>query len=254
MLDLARLDHVNYSFLPAGDAPVLWHVRRVEWREELSQPYELVVELITDGEQIPVEDLIGTSAELVMERMGLVHAAFGIIHRLEELGGDSSHQFVRVYLVPALQLLDQRVDTRVFQGQTVPEIVEAVLGDGLAEYDREVDVASGLVQTYEARDYCVQFRESDLDFCARLLGEEGIAYYFEADEDKGCEKLILVDNNDAYLDTTLLVGDEIPIITDRVDEAGTESLQGLELTLSQCQTKVATRAYNFKAPAALDGG
>ncbi|NVB42051.1 type VI secretion system tip protein VgrG [Pseudenhygromyxa sp. WMMC2535] len=254
MLDLARLDHVNYSFFLAGDAPVLWHVRRVEWREELSQPYELVVDLITDGELIPVQDLLGGGAELVMERMGLVHAAFGIIHRLEELGGDGVHHFVRVYLVPALQLLDQRVDTRVFQGQTVPEIVEAVLGEALAEYEREIDVASGLSQTYEARDYCVQFRESDFDFCARLLEEEGIAYYFEADEDKGCEKLILVDNNEAYVDTPILVGGEIPIITDRVDEAGTESLQGLELTLSQRQTKVATRAYNFKAPSALDEG
>ena len=33
--------------------------------------------------------------------------------------------------------------------------------------------------TYQPRDYCVQYRESDFTFASRLMEEEGIYYYFK---------------------------------------------------------------------------
>ena len=63
---------------------------------------------------------------------------------------------------------------RIFQQLSVPEIVEQVfrrLG-----YD---DFELRLVGTYPKRDYCVQYRETHLDFVSRLLEDEGIYYFFE---------------------------------------------------------------------------
>ena len=33
--------------------------------------------------------------------------------------------------------------------------------------------------TFEQRNYCVQYKERDFDFAARLMEEEGIYYFFE---------------------------------------------------------------------------
>src|SRR5690606_23221512 len=100
-------------------------------------------------------------------------------------------------------------------------------------------------------DCCVQFRESDLDFCCRLLEEEGIAYLFESDDDKGCERLVLADNNEAYAAVNLS-SDEVPIIVDRAELAELESLQSFELTRNERSNKVTTRGFNWKQPTAID--
>src|SRR5262249_51351127 len=41
---------------------------------------------------------------------------------------------------------------------------------------------TALSGSYPSREYCVQYRESDLDFISRLLEEEGIFYFFEAEQ------------------------------------------------------------------------
>ena len=46
------------------------------------------------------------------------------------------------------------------------------------------DVKMSVTGTHPPRDYCVQYRESDLDFISRLLEEEGIFYFFEHTKDK----------------------------------------------------------------------
>jgi type VI secretion system secreted protein VgrG len=40
------------------------------------------------------------------------------------------------------------------------------------------DLKQSLSGSYPARDYCVQYRESDFDFISRLMEQEGIYYYF----------------------------------------------------------------------------
>ena len=40
------------------------------------------------------------------------------------------------------------------------------------------DFEDKLTKSYRVRDYCVQYRETDLNFLQRLLEEEGIYYYF----------------------------------------------------------------------------
>jgi type VI secretion system secreted protein VgrG len=52
-----------------------------------------------------------------------------------------------------------------------------------------LDVSWETQGTFEPRDYCVQYRESDFDFASRLMEEEGIFYFFEHDEKK--HKMVL---------------------------------------------------------------
>src|SRR5262249_48035079 len=65
------------------------------------------------------------------------------------------------------------------------------------------DYRFALSGSYAPREYCVQYRESDLDFVTRLLEEEGIFYFFEhqpgkhtlvaADSPRACQPCPMLD-------------------------------------------------------------
>src|SRR5262249_37196002 len=77
-------------------------------------------------------------------------------------------------LVPQFWLLTKNVQSRIFQQKSVPDILKDVLKD--------LDVSFQIQGTFEPRDYCVQYRESDFDFASRLMEEEGIYYFFKHSE------------------------------------------------------------------------
>ncbi len=252
-LEGPRLDLVGHAFSVLDGPDPQWHVRRFYWVEALSQPYELTVDLLTEDLSTDTDALLGCSAELTLERGELLHVAYGVIHRVDYIGITGGKLMVRVYVVPAFRLLGQQVNTRIFQGQTVPEILTDVLEPSLGLYGREVELSAKLKGRYERRDCCVQFRESDLDFCCRLMEQEGIAYYFEPHDESHCERLVLIDNNDDYGEVTLLLDDEVPIITDRPEEADRESLRFFDLSQAEQVNRVVTRGFNWKIPGNDEG-
>src|SRR5690606_39078142 len=101
---------------------------------------------------------------------------------------------VRVEVVPALHLLGQRIDTRLWQDMSVADVVQEVLEAAFADYERTLTV--NLTASYEPREYIVQYHESDLDFVSRLLEDEGITYWFDHDSGDGKEVMVLEDSND----------------------------------------------------------
>ena len=46
-----------------------------------------------------------------------------------------------------------------------------------------LDVSFEIQATFQPRDYCVQYRETDFNFASRLMEEEGIYYFFKHTED-----------------------------------------------------------------------
>ena len=72
------------------------------------------------------------------------------------------------------------------------QIVESVFAEhaGIAKYEFK------LSSSYRTRDYTVQYRETDFNFIARLLEDEGIYWYFE--HSAGQHKLVLVDSMAAH--------------------------------------------------------
>ncbi|WP_282344973.1 contractile injection system protein, VgrG/Pvc8 family, partial [Pseudomonas sp. PS02288] len=77
---------------------------------------------------------------------------------------------------PQLAYLAYRINQRIFQHLSVPQIVAQVLEEHgiLAGAYR-----FGLSASYPERLYCTQYDESDLHFVQRLCEEEGIHYHFE---------------------------------------------------------------------------
>jgi len=100
----------------------------------------------------------------------------GHINRFSQGGRDQEFIRYSAEMVPQLWFLTKRTQSRIFQHITVPNILKKVL-EGL-KVDFEIQ------GTFEQRDYCVQYRESDFDFAARLTEEEGIYWYFKHGENE----------------------------------------------------------------------
>ena len=96
-------------------------------------------------------------------------------------GGETPVVFTSYYatLVPWFWVLTRSNDCRIFQNQSVPDIISTVFKEhGFSDF------ANRLYGSFAPREYCVQYRESDFDFVSRLMEEEGIFYFFEHEKDK----------------------------------------------------------------------
>ncbi|MEW7314511.1 type VI secretion system tip protein TssI/VgrG [Buttiauxella gaviniae] len=102
-------------------------------------------------------------------------------------GRDADNQTICLLrLEPTLALLRMGRSMRVWQNITVPDVVGKLLGE---HHINQVDYQ--LRNSYQKREYCVQYRESDFDFISRLLEEEGIYYFFKHQENQ--HTLVLAD-------------------------------------------------------------
>jgi type VI secretion system secreted protein VgrG len=95
----------------------------------------------------------------------------GIVCKVTQYGRDEHFTYYSLEVVPELWLLDRKLRSRTFQHINVPDILKKLL-TGL-------DVAYQIDGAFEPREYCVQYRETDLAFASRLMEEEGIYYFFK---------------------------------------------------------------------------
>ncbi len=168
---------VEYELEAGSHGPGDLEVLKFEAEERLSTPFELdVTVMIRPGVDVDVPALLGEPAALHAEAGdGEVRDLHGMVARVRawEEGTGEDRKRLRLTVVPRLWRLGKMARSRIFQNLTVPQIVEKVLKEG------EVEHRLSLAATYPERRYCVQYRESDLDFVSRLLEEEGIFYLFE---------------------------------------------------------------------------
>ena len=70
--------------------------------------------------------------------------------------------------MPWLWFLTRTADCRIFQNKSVPDIIEQIFKDlGFSDFKMK------LQGSYEPREYCVQYRETDFNFVSRLMEEGG---------------------------------------------------------------------------------
>ncbi len=153
---------------------------------------EMQLSLLSEKPDLKPMDLLGKPVTVhVVQPDGEKRHFNGIISRFG-VGKHAGRYFgYQATVKPWLWFLTRTSDCRVFQDQSVPDIVKKVFGDhSVANFEFK------LFRSYAPRTYCVQYRESDYAFVARLLEYEGIYWYFEHTDGK--HKLILVDSQTAH--------------------------------------------------------
>jgi type VI secretion system secreted protein VgrG len=237
----------RYAFACSDVPHAQLHVRRFTLVEELSAPYRLAIELITADLDIDVSGLLGASCELRIDRDGAARSLLGVVEQVRELPMVANRLRFALEVVPAFALLEQVVDTRFFQGMSAAQILEQVLKAGLAAYGRRARlelVGAGTT----VREYCVQFRESDHEFAARLMEEEGITYRFEHPGGGDAEVMVLVGNTSQCGELDRSDGATIDLIDRATASDITESFDGFMPRYALRSTSVAQADFDWKSP------
>jgi type VI secretion system secreted protein VgrG len=157
-------------------------------REALSQPFELVLNLASRDGSLDAAELLDREASLTIWQDGEpLRRVHGIV---SEFGrGDRGHRrtFYSLVLRPALWRLSLRHNSRIFQKVDPLTIINT-----LCDERGITDVAFAVNRELPEREYCVQYRETDLAFIERLAAEEGLFYFHEFEE--SAHRLVFADD------------------------------------------------------------
>lgn len=161
-------------------------------REEMSRPFEYELEMISTEESLDAKKIVGEAVSVRLDLDGESDRYFhGIVREFAHTGWADEGSSYHAIVVPRLWTLSQTTDCRIFQKKSSPEIIEQIFKElGVTDYELR------LKASYDPWEYCVQYRESDLDFVSRLMEEEGIFYYFL--HESGKHTIVLGDSTSAY--------------------------------------------------------
>lgn len=183
---------------PTAAGPLLFE--RMSCTERLGEPFRFDLSVVSERSDLGAALLLGQQVTVKVTLPGKNPRAFnGFVTRFVRTGeqtagtGQTPRQLYRyqLRLQPWLWFLSRTADCRIFQNKTVKEIFEAVVkGHGFSDYKLS------LTGSYQPLEYCVQYRETDLNFLSRLLEAAGIFYFFE--HQAGKHVMVLADDGSAF--------------------------------------------------------
>lgn len=160
--------------------------------EELGRLFDYELQLTSSDAAIDLNQLLGKPMSLSLQLDGQGQRHFhGIVARCSQNIDRGQYASYQVTLRPWLWLLTRTSDCRIFQNQTIPQIIKQVFRDlGFSDFE------DSLSRPYREWEYCVQYRETSFDFVSRLMEQEGIYYYFRHEKDR--HVLVLADAYGAH--------------------------------------------------------
>ncbi len=201
------------------------------------------VELLSKNRAVVLQSLVGEQLEVTIPGDDAFGRRFiGTCVSAEYVGRFRDWGRYLVEVRPKLWFLTQGRQCRVYQDKSVPDIIQEIMGDyGFSDF-----FLKKLSGTYAKRDFCLQYRETDLDFIRRLMEEEGI-YFFFRHRGKS-ETLVLADGPSAH---EPMMGDSVLEFFDYMDsfDPTREHLSEIAAKEQVTTGKVTLTDYNFETSA-----
>ncbi|ACX86198.1 type VI secretion system Vgr family protein [Pectobacterium parmentieri WPP163] len=225
---------VKVGALPASTFAVV----DFQLSEALNQSFALSLNLASALPDVDFGAVLDQPCELLIWFEGeLKRRVSGIISGFAQ--GDTGFRRTRYQaeVRPALWRLGLRTNARIFQAQKPEAIIGTLLEEaGITDY------AFSLRHDHAPREYCVQYRESDLAFVTRLAAEEGLYFFHEFEEGK--HRVVFADDAGA-----LAKGPELffNLATQGLSEG--EYVHRFRYAERVSIAEVALKDYSFKTPA-----
>ncbi|WP_286919888.1 type VI secretion system Vgr family protein [Pseudomonas sp. UBA6753] len=165
---------LRFTFQPLA-GQIDFEVVSFELDEMISSPFQLKLELISFEDEVDFGQLLDKPMLFTIWRgerpLRYVH---GLVSSFSQGETGFYRTRYRALVEPVLARAGLRSNWRIFQQKTVPQILELMLKrQGIARFEIKS------MGEHQMREFCVQAGETDLDFIARLAGEEGFVYRFE---------------------------------------------------------------------------
>ena len=228
-------------------------VQRFSATEAVNQPYQIEVWFTCANADLPLASYINQQVRFtVLPESGALAALDalyapeplkvwnGIVTHCEKVSVSADETVYRLLMAPRLAALAHHRTSRLFQNQTVPDIIAAVLKHhGLSGVDFRIHQS----RSYALREYVTQYQESDLDFIKRLCEEEGIWFVFEQHEQNG-DVVVFGDSTAHYLRTPTTTAAYRPHAG--LESVGEEALFDLRVKHNPILESIRVGDYNYR--------
>ncbi len=222
-------------------------INKLSVNEGISQLFTIEVELLFDEEDdtdifkpttIDLAAVIGQPATISLtQRDGSECFYNGIFNSIRLSGRSGRFTYFHATIVPQVWELTQIGQSRIFQQKSVKDILTEVFAGYQVNQEIQGD--------YKARNYCVQYNETDFDFASRLMEEEGICYYFTFSN--SAETMIITDNFQVPRDCPNK--SDISIYQENLtDELFESAIKGWLIDYKLQSGKVTLWDHNFQLP------
>jgi type VI secretion system secreted protein VgrG len=220
-------------------------VRRMKASEGLSQLFRIEVELLHEEKEagylptvIDPAKILGKGVTIrIKQKDGTERFFNGMVINFSQGQRDIRFSYYRAIIVPHVWNLTQIAQSRIFQHKNVPDILKEVFKGYQVQWE--------IQGSFEPRNYCVQYRETDFDFASRLMEEEGIWYYFK--HENGKHTMVVANTPQSHVDCPgkkkIAFGLDVTRIEDFVSAVGNWLMDHQLLT-----GKYSLRDYHHQIP------
>ncbi|PHM31064.1 type VI secretion system tip protein VgrG [Xenorhabdus innexi] len=229
---------LQFTLTAGGLLPQTFVVTDFTLNESFSQPFSLSVGLASADPAIDFPAVLDRTATLTILQNGIEQRSItGVVSRFEQ-GNTGLHQTTYQMIIrPDLWRTTLRQNSRIFQQQDIATIITTILKEHNIR-----DVIFSLRHPHPAREFCVQYQESDFAFLQRLTAEEGIFYFFECSN--GRNTLVFADDCGS-----VPPGMMIPYQPGEASTLGEPAISSLTYSAQVRPAQVQLKDYTFKNPA-----
>ncbi|APA88724.1 type VI secretion system tip protein VgrG [Paraburkholderia sprentiae WSM5005] len=211
--------------------------------ETLSREPSYRLELLSRDADLDFDALLGSALSVDIDLDdGAVRTFSAFVFGGADTGQMSGQYTYTLELASWLSFLAENRNSRIFQNLSVPQIVAQVFdGHQRSGYRFELE------GSYAARDYCVQFQETDLNFVKRLLESEGIYFWVEHGQ---ASHVVVMSDTQRFEDLPVPQGTlaYLPDAEESRAIRGREGVQRLQRTRRIRSNNVALRDFDYLAP------
>jgi type VI secretion system secreted protein VgrG len=165
--------------------------QRVRGVETICGGFDYHVLCVALNVYLPLKEFIALPAAIdFVTDSGKLRTVTGVITEASSGDSDGGLASYQIVIRDALAVMDKRVNTRVFRNRNEVEIVQLLVDEWLqtspvlaTQFRLQIDELM-TPSKYPAREFTMQYNESDAAFIRRLLKRRGINWHFQPDADK----------------------------------------------------------------------
>ncbi|WP_318386823.1 type VI secretion system tip protein TssI/VgrG [Enterobacter sp.] len=208
----------------------------------LSQAYSslfmLEINTVSERTALQASEMLEQTAQLaIWQGDTSLRYISGLITRFERGEYDGRKTTYSLTVRPPFWRSNLRQNFRHFQQQDIQSIIQRLLDD-----NRVGNTAWLLDEAHPAREFCVQYNETDYEFLSRLLAEEGI-FFYEEHARKGTRQMLV------FCDRVVCLPDTFPVpFNPQPRSTTTECINQFRYSAQIRPAYVITKDYTFKAP------
>ena len=156
-------------------------VKHVSGTESICGGIEYKLQCVSMRAGLPTKQFIATPAEVqFVTDNGNLRSVCGIVAEAVEGQSDGGLATYQLVIRDALAIMELRTNTRVFRNASEVDIAQTILSEWCQRTPmmaRAFQFELGQLRDYPAREFTMQYNESDAQFLRRLWKRRGIAWF-----------------------------------------------------------------------------